>query len=234
MHVPEPRQYGTLIKRYKRFLADIRLHDDSILTVHCPNSGSMKGCSTPGSEVVISKSSNPKRKYSWTLEMVKENNCWIGINTSMTNKLVEEGLINGVIDDFGPINSIQREVKVSHSSRLDFLVQAPEEQTYIEVKNCSLAENGIALFPDAVTKRGTKHLLELDKLRQNGVGAAVLFCIQRSGVTSFMPADSIDPEYALTLYRVRKNGVKAVAYQAEVCPDHITITTKIPFPDESL
>lgn len=228
MRIPEPRQHGFLVKRYKRFLADISLPDGSILTVHCPNSGSMKGCSSPGSEVVISKSANPKRKYAWTLEMVREKNCWIGVNTSMTNKLVREGLESGVIDDFGQITSIQPEVKVSDKSRLDFLVQAGDKKNYIEVKNCSLAENSVALFPDAITSRGTRHLLELDRLREEGAGTTVIFCVQRTDVRSFMPAESIDPEYAETLYRVHENGVMILAYQADVCPSSVTIAKKIP------
>jgi sugar fermentation stimulation protein A len=160
--------------------------------------------------------------------MVKENNSWIGVNTSLTNNIVEEGLNLGIIDDFGTIESIQREVKVSESSRLDFLVQANGQKTYIEVKNCSLAEKGVALFPDAVTKRGTKHLLELDRLRGEGVETAVLFCIQRADAYRFHPAESIDPEYASTLYRVHANGVKVLAYQADVNPESVIIARKIP------
>ncbi len=228
MQIPEPRQRGYLVKRYKRFLADIRLPDDKIITVHCPNTGSMKGCSTPGSEVVISKSANMQRKYAWTLEMVKDNKCWIGVNTSLTNKLVQEGLENGIIDDFGQIDFIQREVKVSSASRLDFLVQANGKKCYIEVKNCSMAENGIALFPDAVTSRGTRHLHELDRLRSSEVDTAVLFCVQRADARSFMPAKLIDPEYTETLVKIYENGVKVLAYQADVNPDSVTITKKIP------
>jgi sugar fermentation stimulation protein A len=228
VQIPEPRQRGYLVKRYKRFLADIRLPDNKIITVHCPNTGSMKGCSTPGSEVVISKSANMKRKYAWTLEMVKDNKCWIGVNTSLTNKLVQEGLESGIIDDFGQIDFIQREVKVSSASRLDFLVQANGKKCYIEVKNCSLAENGIALFPDAVTSRGTRHLHELDRLRSSEVDTAVLFCVQRADARSFMPAKLIDPEYTETLVKIYENGVKVLAYQADVNPDSVTITKKIP------
>ncbi|MGW8161966.1 MAG: DNA/RNA nuclease SfsA, partial [Desulfobulbales bacterium] len=135
MNITEPRQSGILLKRYKRFLADIQLEDRKVLTVHCPNSGSMKGCSSPGSPVVISRSANVKRKYPWTLEMVCENNVWVGVNTSLTNKLVQEGLENSTINDFGSIDSIVREIKVSPKSRLDFLIQAHGRKIYIEVKN---------------------------------------------------------------------------------------------------
>jgi len=159
--------------------------------------------------------------------MVKEGDCWIGINTSLTNHLVEEGLRNGIIDDFGTIETIQREVTVSSASRLDFLIQGSEGKTFIEVKNCSLAEDGVALFPDAVTKRGTKHLHELNRLRREGLNAAVLFCVQRSDAHRFRPAVLIDPEYAATLYEVSAKGVKVLAYQADVSPERISIARKI-------
>ena len=227
MLTPKIRQPGTLIKRYKRFLADITLEDGSELTVHCPNSGSMRGCAEPGSPVILSKSENKKRKYAWTLEMVQNNGVWIGVNTAMTNKIVREGLENGVIDDFGLIKSVQPEVKVSDKSRLDFLVQTGDGPVYIEVKNCSLVENNIAMFPDAVTARGTKHLLELALLRQNGAGAAVLFCVQRADGDCFRPAYEIDPVYAETLREVQQQGVAVLAYRATVTPEAVTLSEKL-------
>ncbi len=227
MQLPPIRQQGTLIRRYKRFLADIRLADGTSLTVHCPNSGSMRGCSRPGSPVLISRSDNPRRKYAWTLEMVQENGVWIGVNTAMTNNLVQEALENGTIADFGPIDAIAREVRVSDRSRLDFLVTARNGPTYMEVKNCSLVENGVALFPDAVTSRGTRHLEELARLRSEGYGAAVLFCVQRGDAERFMPAQAIDPLYAETLFQVHARGVAVLAYRADVEPDRILITTPL-------
>ena len=227
MLINQKRQFGILLKRYKRFLADVLLDNDRTLTVHCPNSGSMKGCSSPGSRVVISLSDNPKRKYPWTLEMVRENDVWIGVNTSLTNQIVQEGFENQTINDFGPIESIQREIKVSEQSRLDFLLRTAKEKIYVEVKNCSLAENGAAMFPDAVTKRGARHLLELDRLRAMGHETAVLFCVQRADADYFVPAAAIDPEYAGTLYAVYENGVKVLAYQAEVQPDSITLVRNL-------
>lgn len=231
MRIPEPSQQGLLIKRYKRFLADIRLDDCTALTVHCPNSGSMKGCSSPGSPVIISRSDNPKRKYAWTLEMVRENGIWIGVNTSMTNKLVREGLENNIIDEFCPIDSITPEIRVSPRSRLDFLLETEGSKIFIEVKNCSLAENGVALFPDAITARGTKHLHELDVLRREGHRTALIFCVQRSDADRFLPAQSIDPVYAETLYASYKKGLTVLAYQADVRPERIRITHKIPIFD---
>lgn len=228
MHTAKPYQFGHLIKRYKRFLADIRLENGDTLTVHCPNSGSMKGCSDPGSPVVISRSVNPKRKYAWTLEMVQANNTWVGVNTSLTNHLVQEALEKMVIDDFGIIDTISREVRVSDKSRLDFLLQTGGQKTYIEVKNCSLAEGRSALFPDAVTKRGTRHLHELAHLVGLGFAAGLIFCVQREDTDYFTPAVSIDPVYSETLHQVQKAGVKVLAYQAEVQPDSVAIVRKIP------
>lgn len=228
VNIVQPRRSGILLQRYKRFLADIRLRDGSVLSVHCPNSGSMKGCSTPGSAVVVSRSGNVNRRYPWTLEMVRADNVWVGVNTSLTNKLVREALENRVINDFGTIDSIRGEVGVSAESRLDFLVRAGGRNIYLEVKNCSLAENGVALFPDAVTARGVRHLLELDRLRENGHRAALIFCVQRGDARRFMPATAIDPVYAETLHAMYGKGLTVLAYRAEVQPGRINITEKIP------
>lgn len=229
MLLPTNCQTGLLCKRYKRFLADVLLKDGQTLTVHCPNSGSMRGCAEPGSPALISRSDNPGRKYAWTLEMVQHQGVWIGVHTGRTNHLVREALENGVIDDFGELRSITPEVKVSDKSRLDFLLEGNQGAAYLEVKNCSLAEDGIAFFPDAVTSRGAKHLHELVRLAEAGFGAAVLFCIQRSDAALCKPAAHIDPVYAETVAWAAGQGVRFLAYQAEVNPQAIAITRKIPF-----
>ncbi|MDR2548646.1 MAG: DNA/RNA nuclease SfsA [Desulfobulbus sp.] len=229
MLLPTDCRTGTLLRRYKRFLADVLLADGQTLTVHCPNSGSMRGCATPGSPVLISRSDNLQRKYPWTLEMIQESGIWIGVHTGRTNHLVREALENGVIDDFGALRSITPEVKVSAGSRLDFRLETASGTVYLEVKNCSLAENGVALFPDAVTERGTKHLRELVQLAADGYGAAVLFCIQRSDAARCAPASAIDPVYADTVAWAADRGVSFLAYRAEVCPQAVTIREKIPF-----
>lgn len=229
MLLPESCQTATLIKRYKRFLADVTLADGGSMTVHCPNSGSMLGCSTPGSPVVISRSDNPKRKYAWSLEMVREQGVWIGIHTGRTNHLVHEALQQGIINDFGAITRITPEVRVSPGSRLDFLIEGNHGTTYLEVKNCSLAEQGIAYFPDAVTSRGTKHLHDLVQLAGAGFGAAILFCVQRSDAAVCKPAARIDPVYAETVAWAASQGVRILAYQAEVTPKEIVIRRPLPF-----
>jgi len=219
---------GILIRRYKRFLADVRLENEKTLTVHCPNSGSMLGCSDPGSPVMLSRSDNPHRKYSHTLEMVQSGLTWIGVNTSLTNRLVREALENGTVDDFGRPETISPEVKTSANTRLDFLLEKQGKKVFLEVKNCSLAEKRVAMFPDAVTARGTKHLHELAALKKQGHRAAVLFCVQRQDADVFRPAAEIDPLYAETLFSVAAEGVFVLAYQAEVNPREIRITRKLP------
>ncbi|MCP3887271.1 MAG: DNA/RNA nuclease SfsA, partial [Desulfobulbaceae bacterium] len=168
MKFTSPLIHGTLIKRYKRFLADITLDTDEIITAHCPNTGTMLSCSAPGSHVALSVSDNPKRKYPHTLEMIQVKDTWVGVNTSRTNKLVAEAIEKGQIAEFQDIDRIKAEVKVSEKSRLDLQLFHGEESTFVEIKNCSLAEDNCAMFPDAVTTRGTKHLNELCKLVEDG------------------------------------------------------------------
>jgi sugar fermentation stimulation protein A len=225
----DPRlQRGLLIRRYKRFLADIRLPDGSEITIHCPNSGSMRSCSEPGSPVCYSTSNNPGRKYPHTLEMVQNDTTWIGVNTSRTNTIVAEAIEQGEIEGLQPFDTLRREVKSSEGSRLDIMLESAGRRTYIEVKNCSLVEDGCALFPDAVTARGTKHLNELARLVTEGHGGIIFYLVQRSDAECFKPAAGIDPLYAETLRSVAKRGVQVLAYQATVTPEAIEITRQLP------
>jgi len=227
MNFTAPLQPATLIKRYKRFLADVHTDDGRQTTVHCPNSGSMRGCSTPGSRVMLSTSPNPNRKYPQTLEMVQEGSTWIGVNTMRTNGIVAEAILEGRITELQGIEKLTREIKTSQSSRLDLLLERGNEKIYVEIKNCSLAADGWAMFPDAVTARGTKHLNELESLVQQGHQGMLFFCIQRADVERFKPAADIDPLYAQTLKEVAARGVRIVAYQAEVTPEFIEIKQNI-------
>ena len=188
----------------------------------------MRGCSTPGSEVMISRSDNPKRKYPHTLEMVKVKAGWVGVNTARTNHLAAEAFAKGVVAEIGTVDHIQREVQTSPKTRLDFLLQKGARRIYVEVKNCTLVENDVAMFPDAVTVRGTKHLLELLSLKQAGFEAAVFFCVQRQDGHSFTAARHIDPEYGDTLSLVHRHGVLVLAYEAEVTPKAIEIVGRLP------
>ncbi len=228
MIFPHPLIHATLRKRYKRFLADVQLDSGETITVHCPNSGSMRGCSTPGSPVCLSLSDNKKRKYPHTLEMVMENNTWIGVNTSLTNRIVAEALEEGKISELSGFDSLKREVKTSSSSRLDLMLERGGKRTYIEIKNCSLVENALAMFPDAVAARGTKHLHELAALREKKNRAVIFFLVQRMDAISFTPASAIDPLYAQTLRDVSKRGVEILVYQAQVTPTAIEVTGRLP------
>ncbi len=229
MLLPEPQQQGLLLRRYKRFLADVYGDDGREITAHCPNSGSMLGCSDPGSRVMISWSDNPARKYPWSLEMVRKDDFWIGVHTGRTNQLVQEGLEQGAIDAFGAIASIRREVTISTGSRLDFLLETASGPVYLEVKHCSLAEDGIGLFPDAVTVRGAKHMRELGALADAGMQAAVLYCVQRADATTCSVARHIDPAYALAVQEAAARGVRFLAWQTEVLPGSLRMRHQIPF-----
>lgn len=220
---------AVFLRRYKRFLVDVRFPDLTESTVYCPNTGSMRTCLTPGCEVLLSRASNPQRKYGYTLEMARPSGCWVGINTARTNGLVHEALLAGVIGELGRAETIQSEPKVSRQSRLDFLLRKKGgEQTYIEVKNCTLVRDGVASFPDAVTVRGAKHLDELMRLRRDGYGACMLFVVQRMDGSSFCPAWDIDPQYSSKLMEAFAQGVQVLAYQARVSPAGIEIHTGLP------
>jgi sugar fermentation stimulation protein A len=219
---------GTLIKRYKRFLADIMLDDGKIVTVHCPNSGSMKGCATPGSRAYISHSSNPNRKFPFTWELVEADGFWAGINTSLPNHLVREAIDNGTAVELQGYGTIRPEVPYGEHSRIDLLLESPWQRCFVEVKNVTLVENGRALFPDAVTTRGQKHLHELMRVVREGDRGVIFFTVQRGDGKSVSPADAIDPEYGRLLRLAVENGVEALAYRALVTPDEILLKERLP------
>jgi sugar fermentation stimulation protein A len=222
---------GMLIRRYKRFLADVELVGGEVITVHTANTGSMTGCSEPGSTVWLSKSDNPKRKYplSWELVEVKPT-VLVGINTLLSNKLVEEAINAGLVVSLAGYSTIRREVRYGiENSRIDLLLEsdlAPD--CYVEVKNVTLIKGGTALFPDAVTERGTKHLRELAEMVRQGKRAVIFYCIQRSDAVEFRPATEIDPLYAKTLTEAVEAGVEALAYSAEVTSDEVRLVSQVP------
>lgn len=216
-----------LIRRYKRFLADVELDGGGLLTVHCPNSGSMLGCDAPGMPVLLSVSGNPKRKYLHTLELVRVGATWVGINTSRANGLVAEAIAAGVVRELAGVEAIRPEVRVSAQSRLDFMLSCGTDTVYLEVKNCTLAKGQAAMFPDAVTTRGARHLDELLALRRAGHRAVVFFCVQREDVEWFSPAAHLDPVYAHGLRSAMAAGVEALAYRAVLTPDEIRLAQRL-------
>jgi sugar fermentation stimulation protein A len=219
--------HGTLIQRYKRFLADVQLPNGATVTAHCTNTGSMMGCKTPGSPVCISRCDNPSRRLAYTWEMIRVNGGWVGINTLHPNRLVAEGIETGAVRELQGYSSIRREVCTRPGTRLDMCLERARGLCFVEVKNVTLAIDGVAAFPDAVTERGTKHLKELIRLRRKGHRTAVFFVIQREDCNSFRPADEIDPEYGRWLRRALKAGVEVVPYQASVTPEEIVLTTRL-------
>lgn len=218
---------GTLVQRYKRFLADVRLANGAVVTAHCTNTGSMMGCKEPGSAVYISRSDNLNRKLLYTWELIEANDTWVGINTMHPNKLVPEAVEAGVIEELRGFENIRREVKVSAHSRLDLCLEGRKGNCFVEVKNVTLAVDGVAAFPDAVSERGTKHLRELMRLKRQGHRAAIVFVIQRGDCHSFRPADEIDREYGHWLRRAIKAGVEVLPYRAQVTPKEIVLTERI-------
>jgi len=227
MRFEKPLIKAKLISRYKRFLADVRLESDSVITVHCANSGSMKTCLGDDWPVYISDSGNPKRKYLYTLEMIHNGTCWIGLNTHLANKIVKEAIENGIISELSGYSSIRTEVKYSENSRIDILLEKENSLCYVEIKNVSMVQDGVYRFPDSVTTRGTKHLNDLMKMIDEGHRAVMIYCIQRSDGDCFEPADDIDPKYSATLQEAISHGVEAYAYLAEVEPTGIAIREKV-------
>jgi sugar fermentation stimulation protein A len=221
---------GTLKKRYKRFLADVILdNSEQEVLVHVPNSGSMLGVSDPGSRCRVSVSSNPKRKIPYTLEMVLDaNQSWVGVNTSLTNKLVAEAFKDRVIPFWNQFLIHKAEVTVSNKSRLDFSFSNESLTHFVEVKNVSMSRPPIAVFPDAVTERGQKHLRELMTLVDAGHGAEIFFVVQREDCHSFRPCDEIDKTYGLLLREAAKKGVKIQCWACEISAEEIRIVKPLP------
>jgi len=211
MKYAEPLAKAKLIRRYKRFLADVKLPDGEILTIHCPNTGSMKNCADPGFGVWYSTSDNAKRKYPNTWELASNlAGDMIGINTGAANKLVEEAIQNQTIEALKGYSTLKREVKYGQeNSRIDlFLTEPGRPDCYIEVKSVTLLEDGQGYFPDAVSTRGQKHLRELAEIAKSGDRAVLFFCVQHTGIKSVAVAAEIDAAYQDEMLRAQASGVK--------------------------
>ncbi len=218
---------GILIHRYKRFLADVEV-EGGVITAHTPNTGRMLGCCLPGRPVWLSRHDNPGRKYAFTLEMIDMPTALVGLNTSVPNKLAALAALDGVLAELsGPATRVDREVAVGRS-RLDLrIVDRNGCEIMVEVKNCTLAENGTAYFPDAVTARGAKHLDELAELAGEGRRAAILIVVQRADADCFSPADHIDPEWGRRLRAALAVGVEIWAYRADLDLQKISLGKRL-------
>jgi sugar fermentation stimulation protein A len=230
MNIKQPLISGTFIKREKRFLADIILQDGKHITAHCPNSGSMKSCLQAGWEVRLSYHDSKKRKLAYTLEMVHNGQCWIGVNTLVPNRLAEEAIKAGKIKELTGYDEIRREQRYGKNSRIDLLLSKEDRICYVEIKNVTLLEaDGKYYFPDSVTERGKKHLVELHSMVQCGHRAVSLFIVQRNDGNIFKPAEHIDPAYAYALREAHRQGVEILVYRAEVKPEKIELVESIPW-----
>ena len=218
---------GSLIRRYKRFFVDIEYNGRTIIA-HCPNSGSMMGLIDKGNKVWFSKSTNPKRKLKYTLEIVKVNNSLVGINTLLTNKIVFESLNQKKIKDLIQFNNIKSEVKFSDNTRFDFLISNNSKKCFLEIKNVTLLrKNKTAEFPDAITSRGAKHLKELINAKRKGYESYILYLIQREDCNYFKIAKDIDQEYKIIFEEAARNGVKVLCYDCKLTSREIKLNKKI-------
>lgn len=229
MIFPSPLQRGTLIRRYKRFLADVTLEGGEVVCAHVANSGAMLGTAEPGMEVWLSPAANPERKLKWNWEMVVVGGHLVGVNTMHPNRLVADAIREGVIPELAGYTSLRREVKYGRNSRIDMLLETPGRPTcFVEVKNVHLKRGEWAEFPDAVTTRGTKHLGELTDMVAAGCRAVMVYLVQRGDCLGFRPAADIDPIYAAALAQAKRDGVEAICYACRLNLDGIEVGSPLP------
>ena len=231
MKFPDPLIRGKLIKRYKRFLTDVELEDGSIVVAHCANSGSMESIKEPGSEVWISPARKPDRKLKFTWELVRVGETLVGINTSLPNMIVSEAIEDGLVSELTGYDSLRREVKYGKNSRIDIFLEAENKPScYVEVKNTTMRRNlkdGPVEFPDAVTSRGTKHLVELSDMVAEGHRSVMFYLVQREDSDVFTVADDIDPTYAAALQDAIKAGVEVLCFGCTMTPDEIIMSRQL-------
>ena len=229
MDFSPPLTPARLIRRYKRFLADVETDHGQLLTVHCANPGAMTGLAVPGMRVFLSKSSSKTRKLPWSWEVVEADGTFVGINTAYPNRLVSEAITAEEISQLAGYQGLRREVGYGENSRVDIVLSGPDRpDAYVEVKNVHLLRQaGLAEFPDSVTKRGAKHLLELAKMVEAGRRAVMFYLIQRSDADGFALARDIDPTYGAAFDSARSAGVEMLAYRCTISPNAITVTDQV-------
>ena len=220
---------GVLVKRYKRFFVDVCVKN-KIVTAHCPNSGSMMGLLKKNNKVWITEANNKKRKLKYTLQIIKDNNSKVGVNTHLTNKIVLDALKKKFITDFNKSTHIKSEQIFGSNTRFDFYLEEKNNKTFLEVKNVTLMRKSkVAEFPDSITSRGTKHLNELVNAKKKGFRAYLLFVIQREDCNKFEIAKDIDPEYSKALRNAIKHNVKILCYDCKFSSKGIILNNKIKF-----
>ena len=221
---------GRLLKRYKRFLADVELSTGEIITVHCPNTGAMTGCVEPGAPVWLSTSDSKTRKYPHTWELIETSQGMVCIHSARANRVVKEAFAAGRIPGFECYPDIRAEVKYGGNSRADLLLQGPSGQAFVEVKSVTLCrEQGRGAFPDAVSERGRKHLLALQGVLAEDTRALLFFCVFHSGISSVSAAGDIDPRYRDALAQAQAAGVEVLAWRADISPGGLELLAPLPF-----
>jgi len=217
---------GFLIKRYKRFFADINI-DNEVITAYCPNTGSLLGLNEPMNKVLVAKVENPKAKLKYRLEAIQNNNTFVGVNTSLPNNIIYESLLSKKILP-RITGAIKKEVKYGKNSRIDILIENENSNIYIEVKSVTLSrKKNIAEFPDAVTSRGSKHLIELSEMSKKGHQCIMIYLIQRSDINQFKIAKDIDEEYYKNALIAKNSGVQFLAYNCKITKEGISLYKKI-------
>lgn len=220
---------GVLIRRYKRFIAEVRLENGEVVTAHCANSGRMTECCEPGRKVYLSFHDSPHRKLKYTWEIIDMPGSLVGVNTRIPNLLVNKSINSGMITELRGYDCVLPEIKVGKSSRIDFLLTGRgKKNCFVEVKNCTLVKDGIAAFPDAVTSRGLKHLSELQGLVSDNNRCVIFFLIQRMDADIFMPADYIDPEFGNQIREACEKGVEVMAYDVVIDLEKIVLNRPVP------
>ena len=228
MHYPHPLVEATLLRRYKRFLADVRFANGTERTVHCANPGSMKGLATEGARCAVLDTGNPKRKLPWSLELIDVAGAWVAVNTGRTNALVAEALATGVLGGWRGDAVVSSEVKCG-DSRIDFALDDARGRRWVEVKQVTLVDGRVAMFPDARTQRGVKHLDELtSRVVDHDERATLLLIATRGDVDRFAPAAHIDPDWATALVRAMRAGVDVQAWRCDVSLDSIAVALPLP------
>jgi len=226
---------GHLIKRYKRFLADVRLENGDIVTAHCANSGSMMGLKDEGAPVWLSPATNPKAKLDYRWEMVEIDKNLVGINTFLPNKIAEEAIESGMVKELRGYRNLKREVKYGNNSRIDIFLSDSihgAADCYVEIKSVTLSRvDKCAEFPDAVTTRGRKHLQELSHMVEKGYRSVMLYLVQREDCEAFGIASDIDPAYAQALQEAQSSGVETICYSCKITPEQIILNKALPILD---
>lgn len=210
-------------------MADVKLRNGHVVTAHCPNSGSMKTCSEPGRPVYLSRHNKPSRRLKYTWELIDMGRSLVGVNTIVPNRLTKASIAAGYVKDLTGYDTIRSEVKYGENSRIDLLLENGGERCFVEVKNCTLVSDGLVCFPDAVTSRGFKHLVELQNQIRRGDRSVMFYLVQRMDAERFRPADHIDPAYGQELRKAVQNGVEILVYDVAIDLEGISLNRRLPY-----